>query len=326
MTINRYFLSAALVFLISVFHAETVFSQSSVSLQAEIQNLETAASGQGVAPSERHHALVRLARLRQLSGDIENAARNWLEAAMAVPGSLDEEALLSCAHCLAAMGEWDRALIALEPLISKNIRARFLDTGIKSVKSGDTTALAAIAYNADFLEIRSEILFLLWKVSHNEAAERWRQRLVNDFPQTPEGRLAARNEKLITSPSPFWFFISGLDSLPLAVSEQRTDSNEQIADNREQITGNREQIADNREQRAGSNSTVPIQSTAKVQTGVFSREANAQNQFNALKQAGFSPSIEQRGDRWAVTVSAEQDAGKTIRELREAGFESFLIR
>jgi len=173
---KRFVLLAAFIFLVSVFHAEKVFSQAGVSLQSEIKNLEIAAARQGAAPSERHHALTRLARLRQLSGDVEGAARNWLEAAMAIPGSLDEEALLSCAYCLAAMGEWDRSLTALEPLVSRNVRARFLDIGIRSVKSGDTTALSAIAYNTEFLEIRSEILFLLWKVSHNEAAERWRQR------------------------------------------------------------------------------------------------------------------------------------------------------
>jgi len=49
-----------------------------------------------------------------------------------------------------------------------------------------------------------------------------------------------------------------------------------------------------------------------------------------LRQAGFSPSIEQRivngNEMWAVIVSAVTDQGRAIRELREAGFESFPVK
>jgi len=327
---------AALTVFFCVFQAVNVYPQAGVSLQAEIKNIESAAARQGITAAERHAALTRLARIRQLSGDIEGAARNWLEAAAAIPGAVDDNALLSCAYCLAAMGEWDRAAVALEPLVSKNIRARFLDTGIKAIKSGDTSALAVIADNAAFSEVKHEIIFLLWKISRGAPEEMWRQRLTAEFPQTPEGRLAAANEQFIMNPSPFWFFIGGLDSLPLLANETRTENREQRTENREQRTENREQITREqvtreqvtREQPTMSHNAaqLPAQTSVRVQTGVFSREANAQTQAASLRSAGFSPAIERRGDMWAVTVPAGQDANRTVNDLRAAGFDSFIIR
>ena len=279
---------------------------SGVSVTSEIQSIEREALRQGVSPAERHAALVRLARLRQLSGDIEGAAKNWLEAAGSIPGSVDDDALLACAYCLAAMGEWERAAIALEPLVSKNIRAFFLDTGIKAIQSADTSLLAGIADNPAFSEIKHEILFLLWKISRNASAEMWRQRLVSEFPHTPEGRLAMNNGQLAMAPSPFWFFVSSLDSIPLLAENPNLRFDEQRTESREQ--------------------SVVTQNSAKVQIGVFSQESNAQAQAASLRRAGFSPSIEQRGDRWAVTVPAGQDPNRTVGELKAAGFDSFLIK
>ena len=320
MTLKRIVLLAALAVVVSVFHAETVFSQTGSPLQGEIKRLDAAAARQGIPAAERHNALVRMARLRQLSGDIEGAARNWLEAAAAIPGAVDDTALLSCAFCLAAMGEWDRASAALDPLLIKNSRARFLSACIKAAKTGDTSTLAAIADIPEYSEMKHEILFFLMRISPNDSKERWRQRLINEFPQTAEGKLAKSGGKIALTPNPFWFFLGGFDSLALLASEQRTDNREQIAESWEQRAGSREQRTESREQ------TNTAQSFARVQTGVFSREANAQTQIASLRNAGFSPSVEQRGDRWAVTVPAGQDANRTISDLHAAGFDSFLVK
>ena len=67
-------------------------------------------------------------------------------------------------------------------------------------------------------------------------------------------------------------------------------------------------------------------SSVKLQTGLFSRQANAQAQAEGLTQAGFSPSIEQRGEMWVVTVSAGADTNRAIKELKDAGFDSFPLR
>jgi len=306
--------------------AGAVFAQTGVSVETEIQNLEKAAGRQGVSPSERHDALVSLARLRQLSGDIEGAAKAWLDAAAAIPGQVDDDALLACAYCLAAMGEPGRARTALEPLLAKSTRARFLDSGINAISTGNFSALAAIADNDEYSQMKSEVYFLLWRTSRangdNASAEKWRQRLAAEFPQSPEGRLAAggsrasggTSDAIAIKPSPFWFLIGGLDSLPLTGSEiagrptlaASTQTTAQPAVSSPQGTG--------------------VSQTVKLQTGLFSRQNNAQAQIDNLKKAGFSPSLEQRGDNWAVVVFAGADTNRSIKELKDAGFDSFPIR
>jgi hypothetical protein len=312
--------------LILIFAAGNLFAQGGTSLVTEIQNLERNVIRQGISAAERYETLVRLARLRQLSGDIEGAARNWLEAATVIPGSVDDEALLACALCLAAMGEWERASAALEPLLSKNIKARFLSTAISTIGTGDTSTLEAMVDNPVYSQIKHQILFFLWKVTESPAlrfgengssiqsgsAEKWRLQLVSELPQTPEGRLAAGqvSSSVVINPSPFWFFISGFDSLPLLVNEP---NNEQRADSVIETPA-----------------PQPTAAAARLQTGVFSRERNALAQVTALRRAGFSPSIEQRivnnTQMWAVTVPSGPDTNRTISDLRTAGFESFLIR
>ena len=284
------------VFFLVLITISTAVGFSQVSLKTEIQNLEKAAGG-----VSKHDALVRLARLRQLSGDIEGAAKNWLEAAAAIPGQVDDDALLSCAYCLAAIGEWDRARIALEPLLLKSKRANFLNISINAINTGNTSGLSVIADSPDYSQLKSEIYFLLWKTSKGTQAEDWRKRLIAEYPQSPEGRLAStENPSVTVKPTPFWLFMGGLDSLPVNKSELSS---------------------------IGQPETVKTSSQVRLQTGLFSRQANAQAQVTSLKQAGFSPSIEQRivnnSEMWVVTVPAGQDTNRTIAALRSAGFESF---
>jgi hypothetical protein len=307
---------------VCIFGQRTVFAQTGVSLDVEIKNIEASISKQGISAVDRHDALVRLARLRRLSGDIEGAAKNWFEAAGAIPGKLDDDALLSCAYCLAAMGEWDRVATALEPLLLKLPRARFLDTCIKAIKTGDSSALSALADNPEYSEMKSQIIFMLWKTSRAQTAENWRQRLIAEFPQTPEGRLASGQSSslVIVRPSPFWLFAGGLDSLPILASE--TASVTTAAQTNSQLD-----ISQSPQTSAPQNAASPI---ARLQTGVFNRQANAQTQVTNLSKAGFFPSIEQRivngNEMWAVTVPAGAEQTRTVRELREAGFESFPVK
>jgi hypothetical protein len=66
-----------------------------------------------------------------------------------------------------------------------------------------------------------------------------------------------------------------------------------------------------------------------LQTGLFSREENAQAHARRLNAAGFSPQIRIRNingvEHWAVTVPAGTDMNQTIMELKTAGFESFPV-
>ena len=309
------------IILVMMTVAGSLFAQAGVSLETEIQNVERAAGRQGIGAQERHDALVRLARLRQLSGDIEGAARSWLDAAAALVGTVDDDALLYCAYCLAAMGEWDRAAAALDPLLSKSSRARFLSASINAIKTGNGSGLSAIADNGEYSGMKSEIYFMLWKTSSAETAETWRRRLAAEFPQTPEGRLAAGSASaVIVKPSPFWLFLGGLDSLPLLESEQAVSRPPSSPVERPAPVTvappavSQPPVSQNAAQ------------TVRLQTGIFNSHDYAQAQITRLRQAGFSPSIEQRGEMWAVTVPAGDDQTRSIRELREAGFDSFPIR
>jgi tetratricopeptide (TPR) repeat protein len=333
--------SVFLVLLITLACAfgQRIFAQTGVSLEVELKNIEASANKQGVSAQEKHDALVRLARLRQISGDIEGAARNWLEAAAAIPGKVDDDALLSCAYCLAAMGEWDRAITALEPLQAKSPRARFLDTAVKAIKTGDTSVLSAIADNPEYSQLKAEILFVLWKTAKGDAPEKWRQRLIAEFPQTPEGRLAVnQSSSVVVRPSPFWLFAGGYDSLTVLASEtpKETPAAQVTADTQKtpafQVGASQANVSQPSAPQTNIVQPVPqaASSTARLQTGIFSRQANAQEQITNLKRVGFSPSIEQRivngNEMWAVTVPIGTDQGRTIRELRSAGFESFPVK
>jgi len=331
--------AAVIAIILCSFLSPAVFAQTGLSLETELKKMEASVSGKNISPAQRHEVLVRLARLRQLIGDIEGAARNWFEAAGAVPGSVDDDALLSCAYCLAAMGEWDRAVTALNPLLTKSPRARFLNTGIKAIKTGDLSELAALADNPEYAQIKHEIIFVLWKLSDGSliasskgsmspftlggGSEMWRQRLISEFPQTPEGRLAAAESASLIAirPSPFWLFAGGLDSLSLASSPAPGFIPQQAAQTTAaQSTAATEPVA----------AQPSPQSTARLQTGVFSRQPNAQAQVINLQRAGFTPSLEQRtvngNQMWAVTVPAGSDQTQTANALRSAGFDSFLIK
>jgi len=344
------FLALLIVFTV-IFGQETVLAQSGAgspsavgtSLETEIQNTERAIARQGITPAQRHEALIRLARLRQLSGDIEGAARNWLEAATAIPGRVDDSALLNCAYCLAAMGEWDRAATALEPLLPRMPRARFLNFSINAIRTGNTSSLAAIADNPEYSEMKAEIIFILWKVTRGSSADRWRQRLVAEFPQSPEGRLAAGESATIAvRPSPFWLFASGLDSLPLTGSvtagrpsqtttaSSSTASVAQATPAAQTQTQTQTQTQSQAQTQTQTQTQTSSPSSARLQTGIYSRQANAQAQVTSLRNAGFSPTIERRvvnnNEMWAVTVPVGANQTQTVNALRAAGFDSFLVR
>jgi tetratricopeptide (TPR) repeat protein len=311
-----------------VFGRQTIFAQTGVSLDVEIKNMEKTVNKQGVTPSQKHETLVRLARLKQLSGDIEGAAKNWFEAAAAIPGNIDDDALLACAGCLAAMGEWDRASAALEPLVSRIQRARFLDTAIKAIQSGDELPLAALAANPQFSQMKSEIYFMLWKISKGQEAENWRGKLLAEYPQSPEGRLAAvdSSSAIVVRPTPFWFFASGMDSLPLTAETYTTRQNtaqKQAPAESAPVQKNTQVVSQTTA--SSVQPPVPVAGT-KLQTGKYGIQANADKQMDKLRLAGFTPFLEKRDEYWFVMVPAGTDQGRTISELRKAGFDSFPVK
>jgi cell division septation protein DedD len=67
-----------------------------------------------------------------------------------------------------------------------------------------------------------------------------------------------------------------------------------------------------------------------LQTGAFSREANARAQAEALRKAGFTATVSRRlvngAEDWVVRVPAGQNPNKTIQDLKKAGFDSFPVK
>jgi cell division protein FtsN len=66
-----------------------------------------------------------------------------------------------------------------------------------------------------------------------------------------------------------------------------------------------------------------------LQTGLFSREENAQAAVSRLAAKGFAATISQKPVNgvvyWAVSVAPGEDSNRTIMRLKDAGFESFPV-
>jgi len=300
-----------------LFGAAVAFSQNSLSLEAEIRSIEQKTNQED--PYQKHDAYARLANLKQLSGDYEGAARNWLEAAAAVPGSVDDDALFSCALCLALTGEWESASKALEPLLFKSADARFLEACVLAWREGDTSALLSIANAGDYEQKKAQIYFILWKTEKNDV---WKQRLVAEFPKSPEAIIAVDSGFSVKT-NPLWLFISSREVFSqMENAAQATPRNTQQSDAQ---TVKPVQLPD-------ASIIQPAQppDAVRLQTGVFSKQANADDLIARLKKAGFIPYIEKRlvngNEMMAVIVPAGKDVNASIKELRDAGFDSFPVK
>ena len=326
---KRYCFAGALaaLFVTGNLYAQSVPGQLGTEIQAIEQKLTPAAS-----PAERHNALVRLAKLRQLSGNIAEAAANWLEAAAADPG--DDAALVSGAYCLSAIGEWEKAAAAIRPLLASGRagpQAWFLDACLRAWSAGDASALAALAAHPDFAALRPLIYYTLWQtLARNPQAaaagapnaESWKSRLLAEFPQSPEARAAGSgNDK--ASPvvsavqSPLWQLLPGkAAAAPAAAPAKPTPAPAAPAASAPA---------------APPPSAAPAPASGVVlQTGLFSREANARAQYDALRRAGFTAFISRKlvngAEHWAVTVPAGLDQRTTTADLKKAGFDSFPVK
>jgi cell division septation protein DedD len=321
-------------------------------LGAEIQALEQKMFAE-MPPAERHDALVRLAQLRQLSGNIAIAAVNWLEAATTDPN--DDAALVSGAFCLAAIGEWEKAAAVLRPLLASGrqglpiLQARYLDASLMTWTTQDASTLAALAGDSEFAALRPMIYYTLWQtITRNPGvrgasnAELWKSRLLAEFPQSPEAR-AVNPEKHKDSPiisavqSPLWLLFPGAagsappqPSKPVASAEPPKSAApaEPLGPTIAPIPPKPAApppAASKTDSKATGNTAAVV-----LQTGLFSKEANARTQSEALKKAGFTATISRKvvngTEYWAVTVPAGQNTNKTIQELKKAGFDSFPVK
>jgi cell division septation protein DedD len=301
-------------------------------LEAELRRLE-ALSKTG-SPANQREALSQLAGLQELSGDIEGAANSWLSAAQGTP--LESTAMLRGALCFASQGEWERADAAIRSVLLDNpsrevqLKARLLSAQLEALRSGgtNTAALSALLNDSAYAAYHPRISFTLWKIT---AQDIWRSALARNFPQSPEGRIAAATPgagiTVSALPTAMWLLA------PAAVPQRTPVAAQPPVAAPAPVQRPAIPATSPAAQRpAAIPATVPAaQLFARygtlLQCGFFSREANAQDLAAKLRAAGFTPltGTETRpgGDYIAVYVLPGTDITASIRQLKAAGFESF---
>jgi cell division septation protein DedD len=337
----------AALFFTGNLYAQSVPGQLGAEIQTLEQKLTPAAS-----PAERHNALVRLAKLRQLSGNIAEAAANWLDAAAADPQ--DAVALVSGAYCLAAIGEWEKAASAIRPLLASGwtgpamLQAWFLDACLRAWSAGDASALASLAAHPDFAPMRPLIYYTLWQtLARNSGAagvgnaESWKSRLLAEFPQSPESRAAgsgnAKDSPVVSAvQSPLWQLLPGkaaaatAASSPVAAVKPAAPAPVSPAPAVSAASASPAPVAPTVSAPPPSPAPSEAASAVVLQTGLFSKEANARAQSEALRKAGFTALISRKlvngAEHWVVTVPAGLDQRKTAADLKKAGFDSFPVK
>ncbi|MDR2071990.1 MAG: SPOR domain-containing protein, partial [Spirochaetaceae bacterium] len=184
-----------------------VFSQANpVLLGTELQLVDRKLRTPGISPAERKQALVKMARLFELSGNAEGAAEAWNQAARAIPGTVDQGALLRRAVFLAAMGEFEKAGTEVIPVLASPdptlaVWARFLYAQCESLRTGETGTLRVLLADPALTEYKPAVYYSIWRISGDAAA---RNRLTAEFPQSPEARMALDNAAVSAAPTALW--------------------------------------------------------------------------------------------------------------------------
>jgi cell division septation protein DedD len=285
---------------------QIVYGQTAAALfSTEVQSIEKKLSSP-ISPAEKNRALRDLARLMELSGNAEAAARAWNEAARALPS--DYDALVRSGVCFAAIGEFDSALRIVDSVSraaaagEPGLRARYVGAQVEAFRSGETPALSWLLEDPAFSAYKPGIYYSIWKISGDEAS---RSRLLREFPQSPEALALKDGSAVSAAPTALWLLGSPLFETPPIAPKQPPSGEPGAADSG---------------QTAG-----PV----LLQAGLFSREENAQTLAARLRNAGFVPVVSTKTVNgtayWAVGVLPGGDHNATILRLKDAGFEAFPV-
>jgi tetratricopeptide (TPR) repeat protein len=259
------------------------------------------------SPAERHEAYTRLARILQLSGNVEEAATAWENAAYSIPERRDDTALVESASCHVLMGEWEKAEAIVKLLLSttrddKNIsgKAVYLNGQIEMFKNGNSSALEAIAGNPEYIAFRPAVYYTLFQVSGKNA---YKTKLVNEFPDSPEAySVISGSPKFVSMlPAPHWVLFPGRENV-----------------NAGQLKSG-----------GAAGKTAAGVGLPSLQAGLYKDKKNASMQVERLKEAGFDASVKQRAVSgslyWMVSVRIPPGSAmkNAISRLKERGFEAF---
>lgn len=282
------------------------------SLAAELQRLDAIIQDAGGGDAKKE-ALSTKAQLLEMSGDIEEAANIWYEAAFAEPNKRNDKALLRSAVCFAAMGEYSRADAALKTILltgsdAANLRdARYLAAQTEVLRNGEKAFPLLISFleNPEYVLSKPGIYYLLWKLS---GSEDYKAKLITDFPESPEAGLAREiNTSITPAFTPMWLLFSG----------------------REQVVVSHNTVTNADVEPENSPSDSADESPVLIQVGLFSKEENAQAMIDRLNAKGFNGTISRKtvsGTTYLqVTLPPGADSNQTIMRLKDAGFESFPV-
>jgi len=318
---SLFFLFCYLSVLFPVFGQNSAQNPSpTASLAAEISRLESISSGSGGSSqsgaAQRHATYMELARLHQLSGNSEAALKAYEGALALSPG--DGNALFEQGRLLISLGEYEKAAVSVSAMLRSSqdrellVQGRYLGAMLETFRSGNTQVLVALADDPELYEFKSAIYYTLWKFTDLPS---WKNRLITEFPQSPEAKIAAgAADSAIT---PLWLLFPGRDSLTLSAPTPSQPTASQAAPSSTSLPA------------ASASQPVPSEQMQVLQTGLFSREENAQALAERLKKAGFEILISRRqvngNEYWAVYVPYGNDMNAAIMKLKDAGFESFPV-
>ncbi|MDR0569075.1 MAG: SPOR domain-containing protein [Spirochaetaceae bacterium] len=268
-------------------------------LREEIQRLSSALKNSGVSGTQRRELLTRQARLYQLNGDFEEAAKAWSGAAQADQEKRDDTALLEEGFCLFALGELEKAETAGRTALAGakdsaiQHRAKYLLAQVEAFRSGDVSPLIELISDPGYDRYKPGIYYTVWKFS---GADRYKTRLLSEYPSSPEAMLMKNAGPVRIFPSPLWVFFPGRSFAGLD----------------------------------GEEDSAPERAPGAIQTGLFGKEENARAMAVRLTAAGFDAKVTERaaddgGSYWVVTVPPGPDINRTIASLKEKGFESFPV-
>jgi cell division protein FtsN len=200
--------------------------------------------------------------------------------------------------------------------------ARFLGSLSYAFRTGDAQTLASLLAAGEELtaERKCTILYALWKITGNES---YRTRLRTEHPSSPEAKSLEENpnRQIAGASTAMWLLFPGRDAVSLGTPAVREpDRASQAPSTAPQITA---------AQAPARTENTAAAATVVLQTGLFSREENAQAMVNRLKRAGFTPVVSRRtvnGNAYfAVSVNASGDINAAILHLKDSGFEAFPV-
>jgi hypothetical protein len=320
-----------ILFLLNTMAASSLYGQSSgvLSVSQAIGNSEDLVGKPGLSGTERRRAFEGLARLYHLSGNMEGAAKAWTDAAFAEQGYRDDGDLLEGAACFIALGEMERAEASVQTVLLTSrderalFRARYLEAQLAAFRSADTSALIALIDNAGYGEWKPAIYYTLWKIS---GADTYKSRLLEEYPLSPEARILRGDDVVNAGVSALWLLFPGREGISLGAPPKGSS----VPAPSEMVSPSRGPDREPPAVRAPPEDLPPDAGTELLQAGLFSREENARALAERLQAAGFKAYLLRRTREgtayWAVNVLPGSDMSRTIRELKEAGFESFPVK